>query len=198
MGISWLPSLVLTVVIGAPGAGKSTVGALLAQQSGRAFYDADDHAGPSYARAGWSVQRLRQRAEEVGFEAAHLQWEPALLAAVLDLAPAHPHAVLALGAGHSHLRSPELFAQLAAALHSAPQVVLLRPAVDTGTCLEVLRERCLVTKGHDWQVEGVDWLARWLSDGRDEQLATDIVHTASETPELTAQRIDALPVRRTA
>lgn len=48
----------LTVLIGAPGSGKSTVGVLLAQHTARPFIDTDDHAGPSYARAGWSVDEL--------------------------------------------------------------------------------------------------------------------------------------------
>lgn len=188
----------LTVVIGAPGAGKSTLGALLADLSGRVFYDADEHAGSSYARMGWSVQRLRQRAEQVGFQGAHREFEPALAAAVLDLVDAHPGAVVSLGAGHTHLESPELFDQVAMALGSASQVVLLRPAADLHISRQVLRERCRLTKGHTWEVEGIDWLARWLGDGRDEQLATDVVHTGEEQPEVTARRIAALPVRRRA
>lgn len=75
-------------------------------------------------------------------------------------------------------------------------MVLLRPAPDLDTSLQVLRERCLLTKGHDWQIGGVDYLARWLSDGCDEQLATDVVHNAAEQPLVTARRIAALPVHR--
>ena len=188
----WLPAVVLTVVIGAPGAGKSTVGALLAGLTGRVFVDADEHAGPSYARVGWSVARLRELAEQVGFTRAHAEFEPALTAAVVDLVAAHPDAVLALGAGHTHLVDPGLFSQVAAALQAADHVVALRPSPDLAASRQVLRARCAASKGHDWQVDGVDWLARWLGDGRDEQLATHVVHTAGEQAPATARRIAAL------
>ena len=194
----WLPAAVLTVVIGPPGAGKSTVGALLAQLSGRVFVDADEHAGPSYARVGWSVARLRELAEQVGFTCAHAAFEPALVAAVVDLVAAHPGAVLAMGAGHTHVSDPGLFSQVAAALQAADHVVALRPLPDLAASRQVLRARCAASKGHDWQVDGVDWLARWLGDGRDEQLATHVVHTAGEQAPVTARRIAALISRSNA
>lgn len=188
----WLPVVVLTVVIGPPGAGKSTVGALLAGLSGRVFLDADEHAAPSYARVGWSVARLRERAEQVGFTRAHAEFEPALVAAVVDLVAAHPDAVLALGAGHTHLVDQDLFDQVATALAAADHVVALRPSLDLAASRQVLAARCTASKGHQWQVDGVDWLARWLGDGRDEQLATHVVHTGGERAPATAQRIAAL------
>ncbi|MGY1843168.1 shikimate kinase [Modestobacter sp. SYSU DS0875] len=186
----------LSVLIGPPAAGKSTAGALLADITDRPFVDADEHAAPSYARVGWSVQRLRRRAAEVGFHAAHREWEVALVAAVVDLVTTHRRAVLALGAGHTHIEDPALFAEVAEALAPVPQVVLLRPAPDAERSWQVLRSRCLLDKGHDWQADGVDWLARWLGDGRDEHLATDVVHTESDAPDVTARRIAALPTRR--
>ena len=187
-----MPAAVLTVVIGAPGAGKSTLGALLAGLSGRVFVDADERAGPSYARVGWSVACLRERAEQVGFTRAHAEFEPALAAAVVDLVAAHPHAVLALGAGHTHIGDPALFDQVTAALAGADQVVALRPWPDLAASRQVLAARCAASKGHDWQVDGVNWLARWLDDGHDEQLATHVVHTGGEQAPVTARRIAAL------
>lgn len=189
----WLPDQVLTVVIGPPGAGKSTAGALVADLSGRVFVDADEAAGPCYARVGWSVARLRERAGQVGFTRAHAEFEPALAAAVADLVADHPHAVLALGAGHTHLEDPALFEQVATALAGAEQVVALRPHADLAASHRVLLERCVATKGHDWHRDGVDWLERWLGDGRDQHLATHVVHTGDQTPAATARRTAALP-----
>lgn len=180
------------MLIGPPGSGKSTVGRLLADHTGREFVDADADAEPWYAEAGWSVTRLRRRADEAGFERAHREWEVALAAAVTGLVQAHPQAVLALGAGHSHITTPSLYDSVATTLRGADQVVLLRPSVDPSRSLVVLRNRCRATKGHDWIIDGTDWLARWLSDGRDECLATHVVLTDGQDPAQTAARIAVL------
>ncbi len=181
----------LTVLVGPPGAGKSTVGPLVAGMTGRPFVDADDVATPWYASVGWSADRLRARSQEVGFERAHGEWEVALAAAVVGLVDEHPDAVLALGAGHSHVTSPSLFPQVRAALATAGSVVLLRPSADPAVSLEVLRERCRTSKGHDWRLDGVDWLERWLADGLDEQLATRVVLTDGLSPQEAARRAAA-------
>ena len=77
-------------------------------------------------------------------------------------------------------------------LRSVPQVLLLRPASGSERSHHVLRSRCLASKSHDWQVDGVDWPTRWLGDGRDEQLATGGMYTEDEAPDSTARRIAAL------
>lgn len=182
----------LTVLIGPPGAGKSTVGPLVAQFTGRVFVEADEAAALWYAAAGWSVDRLQARSEQVGFEEAHREWEVALAAAVVGLAGEHDDAVLALGAGHTHVTDPRLFARVERALAGA-DVVLLRPAADAGRSLAVLRQRCVDSKSHDWVVDGVDWLQRWLTDGLDERLATRTVLTQGRSPSETARSVAAAP-----
>lgn len=186
----------LTVLIGPPASGKSTVGATLAVLTGRRFVDADEEAAPWYDRVGWSVDRLLVRAGEVGFERAHREWEVALTAAAVGLVSQHPDAVLVLGAGHSHVTDPTLFAHVAAALVRADQVVLLRPHADHDRSVTVLRERCVVDKDRDWMVDGVDWLQRWSTDGLDERLATTTVITAGQSPQQTAAVVErAAPVQ---
>ena len=58
---------VQTVLVGPPASGKSTVGELLAEATGRPFVDADAASADFYAEVGWSVERLKERASEVGF-----------------------------------------------------------------------------------------------------------------------------------
>lgn len=185
-------SMLQTVLVGPPGSGKSTVGERLAEATGRPFVDADAASADFYAEVGWSVERLRQRASEVGFARAHGEWEVALAQAVERLVETSPGAVVSLGAGHSHVTDDALFARVVRALSAADQVVLLRPSSDTAVSLEVLRQRCVVDKGTTWHVDDVDWLAMWLTDGRDEVVATHVVLTGDDTPAETASALAAL------
>lgn len=179
----------LTVLIGAPASGKSTVGGLVADRTARPLIDADEHGTPWYAEVGWSVDRLHRHAQAVGFSEAHREWEVALAHAVTQLIAHHRHAVLALGAGHTHLTTPALLDEVGLALLHADQVVLLRPAADPILSAVVLRARCVETKGSDWVIDGQDWLQCWLTDGHDAHLATHIIETGDESPHQTADRI---------
>lgn len=183
-----------TVLVGAPGSGKSTVGEILAAATGRPHVDADAASADFYGEVGWSVERLGARASEVGFSLAHEEWEVALAHAVERLVETSPGAVVSLGAGHSHVTDDALFERVVRALGAADQVVLLRPSDDLQVSLEILRQRCLDDKGTAWRVDGEDWLERWLTDGRDERVATHCVLTAGMTPGQTASVVAGLDV----
>lgn len=176
-------------LIGPPGAGKSTVGELLADALQLPFVDADEACPPLYAEAGWSIERFRGLIGRVGYEAAHREWEEALAYAVPRLVSAHRDAVLALGAGHTYVTSPVFFDTIRTALGQCDHVVLLRPSPDHQECVEELRRRCLDSKGTDWHLDGVDWLSRWTSDGKDDRLATLTHYTVGETPDRSAGAI---------
>jgi shikimate kinase len=176
------------VLIGPPAAGKSTVGKALADALGRDFVDADAACPPLYAEVGWTIDRLQELANDVGYEQAHLAWEDALAHAVERTITLFPHAVIALGAGHSHLTQDHLFARVTRAL-TTERVVSIRPAIDVETSVSVLRQRCIASKGHDWMRDGIDWLHRWCSDGRDESLANESVHNAGQTVNQSVDRI---------
>lgn len=77
------------VLIGYRGTGKSTVGRILAERVGRAFFDADREIE---ARAGRSIRSIFT---ELG-EAAFRDWEERTLA---GLTAEHPGAVVATGGG---------------------------------------------------------------------------------------------------
>lgn len=177
------------VLIGPAAAGKSTVGALLAERLGVPFVDLDAVAGAFYPEVGWSVERLVARVGDVGRVAAEREWEPARAHAVERVVATAPGAVIALGAGHTSYTRPELRERIRRALATASDVVLLLPSPDRDASLATLRERSVRTKGRTWVADGHDLLAEWVDDTAVRALADLVVHTDGRTPGETADAV---------
>lgn len=148
------------VLIGSPVAGRSAVGQLLAARLDRAFVDADGAAAPFYAEVGWSVARLAALTAEVGYERAHRAWEDALVHAVERLLEVHPTAVVALGAGHTHLTRPARFTRVQRALQAAEAVVPERWSTDGR---DVHLATCIVDSAGDTPQQTVERIASAVS-----------------------------------
>lgn len=180
------------VLIGPAAAGKSTLGAAVASATGRAFADADTVAGPYYAQAGWTFDRVRERVGAVGRVAAEREWEPARAHAVERLTAQRPGSVLALGAGHGSYTDPACRERVAAALARCRHVVFVTPHEDRDEALRVLRERSILDKGSEWICDGHDFLAEWLDDPGTRALATLTLHNGGERPADSAYRLLSL------
>ncbi len=179
------------VLIGPPGAGKSTVGPLVASALDVPFVDTDQASVAYYEEAGWPLSRFARRIEDDGYERAHLAWEEALAYAVPRLFRDYPEAVVALGAGHTHVSTAARRAIIRQALEERT-VILLRPTRDPAASIVELRSRCVAGKGRDWIRDGVDWLDRWSRDGRDDELATQLVYTSGRSPTQVASDVALL------
>ncbi len=179
------------VLLGPAAGGKSTLGALVADLTGRPFVDLDAVADRYYPEVGWSVDRLVGRVGVVGRVAAEREWEPARAHAVERAVSDHPGAVLALGAGHGSFTDATCLARARSALAAVPHVVLVLPSTDRGHALDVLRARALASKGTDWVSSGHDFLAEWFDDPGTRALAHRTFVTGAEEPDASARRLAA-------
>ncbi|MFF4524525.1 shikimate kinase [Streptomyces bluensis] len=177
------------VLIGPAGTGKSTLGQEIAARTQRPFVDLDAVADGYYAEVGWSIATLRERIAAVGRLAAEAEWEPARAHAVARAVADNPGAVIALGAGHTSYTDDQQLATVRTALSCCPDVIRLLPSPDRETSLNVLRQRCAVSKGRSWIIDGHDFLAHWLDDHGIQLVAKRTIYTLDETPTQTAARL---------
>lgn len=184
-----VPSSPAAVLIGPAAAGKSTLGALLAERLVAAFVDLDEIGGRYYAEVGWSIARLARRTAEIGRVAAEREWEPARAHAVRRVVGDHPDAVIALGAGHTSYTDASCVAAVHDALSTTPHVLLVLPFADRDRALCELRRRSIASKGTDWISSGHDLLAEWLDDAATRSLATKVVVTDGANPQTIADRL---------
>ncbi|MHA7227589.1 shikimate kinase [Glutamicibacter soli] len=180
------------ILIGPAATGKSTLGEIVAANLSVPFVDIDEIAEPYYEESGWNLEKLAHRSSVVGRVAAEREWEGARAHAVCRVLEEHPDAVIALGAGHTSYKNENHLQRVGNALKDAPCVLLVLPSADRAEALSTLRNRSLESKATDWISSGHDFLAEWLDDQGTRSLATEIMITGSETPELTAKRIVAM------
>lgn len=169
----------LTVVLIGPAAvGKSTVGALLAEATGRTFVDLDEVAGEYYNEFGQSVDALIDRIASHGVREGHRWWQPARSHAVVRAVREHPGAVIALGAGHSHFEDEQFFQPVADVLAGC-SVILLLPDADPETSKALLHARCASERGKDWG--GLQFLDEWVTSTHNAQLAGRVIYAESRS-----------------
>lgn len=180
-------------LIGPAGAGKSTIGALVANRLGRRFVDVDDVGHRYYDGAGQPLDDLVERVANEGFAMAHRWWQPARLAAASAIGD-FPEAVIAFGAGHSHFEDDSYVTAIRLAFGAA-FVVLLLPSKDPAQSVRVLRQRCMRDKGSDWVRDGHDYLVEWTHSSQNAALADCVVYgegrKATEIAEAVAQAVEA-------
>jgi shikimate kinase len=180
------------ILVGPLAAGKSTLGALVAERLGHAFVDIDDIAWSYCAEVGWTLDRLLERDDAVGWATAEREWEPARAHAVRRAVEDHPDAVIALGAGYTSFTDPACAEQVRQALAPVLDVVHLLPSPDPERSVTVLRERAITARGNDWIIEGRDWIAAWVADPLAGEVAAATVFTDGISPAESADQLVAL------
>jgi hypothetical protein len=179
------------ILIGPTGAGKSTVGLLLADRLNLPSVSMDGVAEPYYNECNFGIAVFQSLRAEQGFLKTHGQWEPVRVHAVERVIAEYGQVVLDLGAGHTHYEDPMLFDRVRRAIAPCPNVVLLLPSADLDRSVRLLKERCRLERGGDWVKDGYDFIEHWVKDNCNHDLATLTVLTEGKTPMETCEEIVA-------
>ncbi|AFY96449.1 shikimate kinase [Chamaesiphon minutus] len=178
-----------SILIGPTGAGKSTIGLLLSKRLNLPSVSMDGIAEPYYNECNFGIAVFQQLRAEQGFLATHRQWEPVRVYAVERVMSECGRVVLDLGAGHTHYENPVMFDRVKQAISSCPNVILLLPCADLDRSVRILKERCMSERGSDWIKDGYDFIAHWVKDSCNHDLATMTIFTEGKTPMETCEEI---------
>lgn len=172
------------ILIGPIGAGKSTLGRLVAAALGLPQVSLDDIRFTYYQEIGYDESIAKQQYAADGFWGLYRYWKPFEAYAVERVLTEHANCVIDFGAGHSVYEDEALLTRVKQALTPHPNVVLVLPSADLATSLDVLRDRQPSLR------EIVpDINEHFLTHRSNYELATFIVYTADRTAEDTCAEI---------
>jgi hypothetical protein len=171
------------ILIGPTGAGKSTMGLLLADRLNLPSVSMDGVAEPYYNECNFGIAVFQRLRAEQGFLTTHRQ----------RVIAEYERVVLDLGAGHTHYENPVMFDRSSHAIAPCSNVILLLPSADLDRSVCLLRERCRSARESDWIHDGYDFIEHWVKDSCNHDLATLTVFTEGKAPaETCAEIIDRI------
>jgi hypothetical protein len=181
------------ILIGPMCAGKSTVGALLAERLGIPQYGVDEHRWGYYQEIGYDEAEASRIADsDAGMKGLFEYWKPFEAYAVQRILETQSHGVIDFGAGHSVYEDAGLFNRVQSALAPFPYVILILPSPDLEKCVHLLNMRLaeLLQRevGHVIP-EVLELNEFFIKHPSNQQLAKQIIYTEGKSPEKTCQEI---------
>lgn len=129
------------ILIGPIGAGKSTVGSLLADRLDLPQCSMDDYRWTYYTEVGYNEELAKHKRETGGFWEVYQYWKPFEAYAVERLLSEHQNCVVDFGAGHSVYEDLPLFLKVQHVLAPYPNIVLLLPSSNLDESVQILNVR---------------------------------------------------------
>ena len=172
------------ILIGPIGAGKTTIGELLAQKLGLPQISMDNVRFDYYQEIGYDRGWAEEKRKTNGIWGVYPYWKPFEAHAVERLLAEHHTCVIDLGAGHSVYEDPALFDRVQKALAPYPNVILLLPTPDKDESIEILNEREPFLRDITPNIN-----AHFIHHPSNETLAKITIYTQDKTPEETCEEI---------
>jgi adenylate kinase family enzyme len=175
------------ILIGPLGAGKSTVGHLLAEKLGRPQCSVDDIRWKYYEESGYDHVLASQIATSDQGAWGKLRYsKPFDVHVVERVLSEHSGGIIDFGASNSVYDDELLFSRVENALASCPNVILLLPSADMDESAEILNARLthiLKAKGEEINTELLDLNEYFIKHPSNYQLAKMVIYTKEKTPE---------------
>lgn len=174
------------VLIGPLGAGKTSVGHLLAERLNLPFCSVDTVREAYYQEVGYDNTLASQiAASEQGFQGV-LRYSKPFEARMVEKILTDHHGILDFGASNSVYDDPDLFARVENALAPHPNVILLLPSPDLNESVEILKHRLIrmLTKaGKEFTEELFELNEYFVKHPSNYNLAKLIIYTKDKSPE---------------
>lgn len=175
-----------TILIGPLGAGKTTVGRLLAEKLNLPFCSVDNVRLAYYQKAGYDKTLASQiAASEQGIQGV-LRYSKPFEARMVEKVLADHHGIIDFGASNSVYDDKDLFARIENALAPYPNVILLLPSPDMDESVEILKKRLtrmLTEAGKEFTDELFELNEYFVKHPSNHQLAKLVIYTKDKTPE---------------
>lgn len=172
------------ILIGPVNAGKSTIGALLAERLGVGRASLDELCFDYFTEAGYNPEVAREHFERGGQAGAEEYMVRFYPHAVDRILAGYPETVIDFGAGHTVYDDPEQLGRVKRALAPYPNIVLLLPSPDSNESIRILNGR--ESNPYPEVVALNEYFVRHHSNRR---LATIEIYTERKTPHETCDEI---------
>ena len=174
------------ILIGPLGAGKTSVGQLLAQKLRLPLCSLDQVRPIYYEKAGYDQTIASQIAASDEGTWGLLRYGKPFEARMVELVLANHRGVIDFGASNSVYEEGDLFDRVEKALAPYPNVILLLPSPDLNESVAILKGRLilmLTAAGKDYTNELFELNEYFVKHPSNQRLAKKVIHTKDKTPE---------------
>lgn len=173
------------ILIGPLGAGKTTVGRLLAETLDLPFCSVDQVRGSYYLTVGYDKTLAAEiAATDQGIQGVLRYSKPFEVRMVEKVLVDH-QGIIDFGASNSVYDDQALFTRIVNALAPYPNVILLLPSPDMRESVEILRNRLtrmLIEAGKEFTDELFELNEYFVKHPSNHQLAKIVIYTKNKTP----------------